>query len=117
MKEKGIFRFAAAREARDAGFTVKGIARNDRRWIHVFAPQGDEGVLFRVGANKWHWFSWKHEWTGSGHDPLNAMSGCLGDVIGTDGELRAYRKQMQAVPGCYLTQCAGLYRASCQART
>lgn len=111
-----LMRFIAAREAKAAGFTVKGIAPNDRRWIHVTAPMGDEGVLFRVGSGKWHWFSWQHEWTGSGGNPIDAMSGGLGDVIETDSQLRAYRMQMHRAPGCYLTKCNGLYRASVQAR-
>ena len=111
---KFLRRFTACREAEAAGFTLKGVAPNDRRWIHVLAPSGEEGVLFRVSANKWHWFSWHYEATGSGHSPLRALDGGLGDVIGTDGEMRSYRVQMLAAPNCYLTKCAGLYRASCQ---
>lgn len=110
-----MIRFAAATEAHEAGFTVKSVAPNDKRWIRVVSPDGDEGVLFRVGRHKWHWFSWAHEWTGSGHHPSVAMRGGLGDVIDTDSQLRTYKRQMIDAPKCYLTDCAGLYAASSQA--
>jgi len=109
-----IKRYIASREASAAGFTVCGIAK-DHRWIRAIAPDGTRVVLFRVGAAKWHSFYWDHEATGSGHNPLMAMEGGLGDVIDTDAQCRAYETQVLAAPTCYATDCAGLYIASVQA--
>jgi hypothetical protein len=105
-------RFIAVREATAAGFTVKGIAISDRRWIRAIAPDGSECVLFRVGARKWHYFNWKHEATGSGRDPKAAISGGLGEVIDTNSQMRSYERQLINAPTCYRTDCAGLYRES-----
>jgi len=107
-----IKRYAASREAAAAGFQVHGVSPEDPRWVRVTAPDGTRAILFRVGARKWHSFYYDVEATGSGHGPLEAMSGGLGDVIDTDSQLRSYSRQVIDAPSYYLKRCDGLYRAS-----
>lgn len=96
-----------------AGFKVhKGYRR---KFYVVTAPNGDDGVVLRQSPNKWHFFWRSVEASASGHSPETCMKGGLGDVIGTDGELRSYKRMMIAAPDALLTQCDGLYRCSSDA--
>jgi hypothetical protein len=104
-------RFVAVRELLASQFHIIGISSTDRRWVHALTPHGDECVMFRVGGGKWHFFSFHHEWTGSGGSPVEAITGGLGDVIGTDGGLRSYCRQINRAPRCYTKDCVGLIAA------
>lgn len=100
------------RELSAAGFKV---ARGYRgKYYLATAPDGGACVMARQSKYKWHYFDNAAESTGSGQTPRAAMSGGLGDVIGTRGELRGYSALCLKAPAPLLRISAGLYRASSQ---
>jgi hypothetical protein len=87
----------------------------DNKWFKVTQKAtGDEGVLLCQSKHKWHFFWSRFEASASGNSPDSATNGSIGDVIGTDGEERSYKRIMLDAPDCYMAQCDGLYRCSSQ---
>ena len=83
------------------------------KWFSVTHREtGDQGILLCQSKHKWHFFWSSFEGSASGHSPETAVDGGLGDVIGTDGELRSYLKMVGNAPVIYLDECDGLYRNS-----
>lgn len=107
------------RELEEAGFTVVHEVRlkwkKPGRWFEVVTPGGGEdAVMLRQSPTVWHTF-YRYEATASGHDPFRALTGGLGDVIATDGQLRTYLDLVLEAPERLLREYDGLYRASSQA--
>ncbi len=98
------------RELVKAGFTV--INGWQKRFYKVIAPNGDRGVVLRQSKNKWHFFWDAFEGSASGHTPETCQKGGLGDVIGTDGELRSYENMLLGCPEAASRGSNGLYRCS-----
>ncbi len=102
-KSKSVQRLEAA------GFTVGKIHRG--RWFEV-TKNGEAAVIVRQHENCWHWFAMANESTASGSSPERCDTGLLGDVIGTDAELRTYRRLVLDAPTILCRKCSALYRAS-----
>ena len=104
------------------GFTdvrlVRG--RGCTQWFTAIAPPGrspnppDPVVMLRIGS-AWHCFYCSFRGAGSGYTPLAALRGCLGDVIGTDSQLRSYKKVVLNAPAWLSRSYDGLYAAQVQA--
>jgi len=99
---------SAIRALEAAGFIVHGHKGN---FYLVTSSGGDEGVVLRQSAHKWHFFWTAFEGSASGGSPETCMRGGLGDVIDTDGSEASYNRMMRNAPEAYL-DCAGLYRCS-----
>lgn len=98
------------RELEADGFTVLRTFRNPR-WFKV--QKGDDiGYIARQGPRCWHYFWSNLEGTGSGETPSRAMFGGLGDVIGTDSEMRTYKRIVLNAPTLIRNTCHSVYRAS-----
>lgn len=95
-----------------AGFKVHKGYRG--RFYLVTAPDGESAVVLRQARNCWHYFANASEATASGSTAAECMRGGLGDVIGTDGEMRTYRRLMFSAPGALLRASDGLYRGAIQ---
>jgi cytochrome P450 len=102
-----------------AGFKVLALYRphpyGAYRWFAVVAPDGERGAVFCQHAGCWHFFSKHHSSTASSSSAARCHEGGLGDAIGSDGELRTYRRNLQ--PGNIpkrLRAYHGVYAAMCQ---
>jgi hypothetical protein len=98
-------------ELEAAGYT-NVVAIRKGRWYT--ATKGNEGCAIGIQApNAWHWFSAKHAATASGSSAKNCDSGGLGDVVGDDREMAAYKRLIRQVPKGLL-DLEGVYAASSQ---
>lgn len=107
-----------AKALRAFGFTeVKEYAdENGARgyWYEAVTPDGsDHVVLLRQRANAWHVF-YLFRATGSGQDPVRAMTGGLGDAIYDDNDLRRYCDLVLRAPDELARRFDGLYEAQSQ---
>lgn len=102
-KSKSVQRLEAA------GFTVGRAYRG--RWFDV-VKDGEAAVVVRQHENCWHWFAVANESTASGVSPERCADGLLGDVIGTDAELKTYTRLLLDAPQALLIHCSALYSAS-----
>jgi hypothetical protein len=83
---------------------------------HDWTPRGEPGehvLLLRQAPNIWHAF-YKTPTTGSGGDPRRALTGGLGDAIGTDAEMERYCDLVLAAPRRLAEDYSGLYEAQGQ---
>jgi hypothetical protein len=83
------------RQLETAGFKVLRSLRFGK-WYEVVAPTGEEGAVLRIGPNSWHFFG--VNFTASGSSAAGCLSGGLGDVIGTDGQLKTYERHVRNAP-------------------
>lgn len=86
------------------------------RWFKATTPGGETVLLLRQAQNCWHVFG-IGGWTGSGGDPKQAYcGGGLGDVIGTDAQMSAYKRWVRQAPMTWAGEFAGLWEAKQQVR-
>ena len=102
-----------------AGFKVLALYRPRHfgayRWFAVVAPDGEHGAVFCQHKGCWHFFSRHSGGTASSSQVEHCHQGGLGDAIGSDSELRTYRRNLQ--PGNVprrLRRYEGVYQAMCQ---
>lgn len=109
MKTKGQLELEAA------GFIVVSCYSDSQtrpgRWFECNDRHGDAVLMLRISSVKWHAFYQDVAATGSGHTPNHALSGGLGDVIGTDGEMKGYVRTIKNAPDTLIREYAGLYVA------
>lgn len=102
------------RELEKNGFTVvKEVSlrwSGPGKWYEAITPDGEEVAMLKIGT-AWHAFGGA-EWSGSGYSPRQALTGGLGDVIGSDSQLRSYENNVLAAPERLLQKYDGLYRVS-----
>jgi hypothetical protein len=101
----------------DAGFQVThevnqwGSGRG--KWFEVVTPDGTEALVAVQNPSCWHCF-YRFEGTASSTDPARCHEGGLGDAIGTDAQMRGYRRLVLNSPERLMREYDGLYRASSQ---
>jgi hypothetical protein len=84
------------------------------RWTEERKFTKGEGVLvLRQGSGIWHVF-YRGESTSSGGDPLGALTGGLGDAIGSDNDLERYCELVLSAPQRLAEEYDGLYAAQGQ---
>ncbi|KKM17108.1 hypothetical protein LCGC14_1679110, partial [marine sediment metagenome] len=74
---------------------------------------GEPICFLRQETRIWHVF-YRELATGSGTTPEAALSGGLGDAIGSDREMRSYCEKVLSAPQELVTQFGGLYAAQSQ---
>lgn len=93
-----------------AGYTIRNVIRqNGYMWIECTDNRGEDAVIVRQNAHAYHWFSKLHAVTGSGCSVLTCDSGGLGDAIGTDSEMKTYKKLINGAPTKLQRNYKGLY--------
>ena len=94
---------------KSAGFKVLG--RFGNKWYCV-EKDGETGIILWQSAYKVHFFWNDFEGSASGNSPETCRDGSIGDVLGTDGEVRSYENMLRNAPEKYLSISDGLYRTS-----
>lgn len=97
-----------------AGFQTRNLVKaNGYAWFEVI--KGEEcGLVVRQNAHAYHWFAQNIAATGSGTSVSCCDRGGLGEAIGTDAEIRTYKKLIRQSPMRLQQSYAGLYEAVCQ---
>ncbi len=98
--------------------TMKSIShkRPTLRLFKATTPGGETVLVLRQAQNCWHVFG-VAGWTGSGSDPKRAYcGGGLGDVIGTDSQMSAYKRWVRLAPMTWAGEFAGLWEAKQQVK-
>lgn len=98
----------------NAGYTIHSRLRGGR-WFEVTTPGGQAAVVGVQNPKAWHVFG-KSRWTTSGSSAERAERGGLGDVIGTDAEMRGYKRFVLGAPRNLAGNYDGLYEAQGQVR-
>lgn len=95
-KRKAPFQMSVGyRQLETAGFKISRSFRKGK-WFEVTAPTGEEGAVLRIASNSWHFFG--VNFTSSGMSVETMLKGGLGDVIGTDSQLRTYERHVKNAP-------------------
>ncbi len=98
-----------------AGFTVlrevslKWSGRG--KWFEVTTPDGLPAIVGVQNPSCWHCFG-ESEWTASSSGPEHCHDGGLGDAIGTDSQMKGYKRLVLRAPQTLTAKYDGLYRAS-----
>lgn len=81
-----------------AGFRVLSLYRphafGQHRWFAVVAPDGELGAVFCQSRACWHYFSKLHAATASSCVVERCHREGLGSAIGTESEMRTYRRNL-----------------------
>ena len=86
------------------------------RWFKATTPGGETALVLRQAQYCWHVFGIAG-WTGSGSDPKQAYcGGGLGDVIGTDAQMSAYKRWVRQAPMSWAAEFSGLWEAKQQVK-
>jgi hypothetical protein len=84
-----------------------------RDWSPRWGKKGEEVLVLRQGPAIWHVF-YRDKSTASGGDPLRALTGGLGDAIGSDNDLERYCELVLSAPQRLAEGYDGLYAAQGQ---
>lgn len=84
-----------------------------RDWSPRWGKKGEEVLVLRQGPAIWHVF-YRDQSTASGGDPLRALTGGLGDAIGSDSDLERYCELVLSAPRRLAEEYDGLYAAQGQ---
>lgn len=85
-----------SKELTQAGFTV--IANHGARWVEVIDPTGEHGAVWKQSASAWHYFAKACHATANSCNAATCHLGALGEAIGTDSQLRTYRRGVASPP-------------------
>ncbi len=88
-------------------------AAKSGRWFEVQTPSSDHGLLLRQGPHCYHVFG-SSCWTASGSNLTTAHRGGLGDAIGTDSQMRTYKRLVESAPRKWADDFEGLSAAKSQ---
>jgi hypothetical protein len=75
----------------DAGFKI-GRKYDGGQWFEVTTPRGEFGAVLCQSFAAWHYFAEKVAATASDSNVALCHLGGLGDAIGTDAQMRTYKR-------------------------
>ena len=100
---------AGFRIVKEVNLKFKGTGR----WYEVITPDNQSALLLKQSESCWHVFG-AAMWTASGSSIEQSYRGGLGDAIGTDSQMKTYKRLVLSAPQRLSREYDGLYAAQGQ---